>query len=94
MLTSIAPCKGLRILESVKILLMESGIQLKESGIHLTIGIQDPTDKHWNRVSAIRNTAQGILNPTNDWNPESYGQTLEQSTWTDPECSSRNPESH
>ena len=80
MLTSIAPCKGLRIPESGKILLMGSGIQLKESGIHLTIGIQDPTDKHWNRVSAIRNIAQGILNPTNDWNPESYGQTLEQST--------------
>ena len=64
MLTSIAPCKGLRIPESRKILLMESGIQLKESGIHLTIGIQDPTDKHWNRVPGIRNTAHGILNPT------------------------------
>ena len=72
MLTSIAPCKGLRIPESGKILLMESGIQLKESRIHLTIGIQDPTDKYWNRVSGIRNTTQGILNPTNDWNPESY----------------------
>ena len=71
MLTSIAPCKGLRIPESRKILLMESGIQFKESGIHLTIGIQDPTDKHWNRVPGIRNTAQGILNPTKDWNPES-----------------------
>ena len=72
MLASIAPCKGLRIPESGKILLMESGIQLKESRIHLTIGIRDPTDKHWNRVSGIRNTTQGILNPTNDWNPESY----------------------
>ena len=93
MLTSIVPCKGLRIPESRKILLMESGIQLKESGIHLTIGIQDPTDKHWNRVSGIRNTAQRILNPTKDWNPESYRQTLEKSTWN-LEYNSRNPESY
>ena len=72
---------------------MESGIQLKESGIHLTIGIQDPTDKHWNRVPGIRNTAQGILNPVKDWNPESYWQTLEKSTWN-LEYNSRNPESY
>jgi len=73
---------------------MESGIQLKESGIHLkigiqnltdkhwnrvlgiwntTLGIQNPTDKHWNRVPGlIRSAAQGIRNPTKDWNPESY----------------------
>ena len=31
----------------------------------------------------IRNTAQGIRNPTNDWNPESnfYCEILESSTW-------------
>ena len=51
---------------------LESAIQLKESGIPLTIGIQNPTGKHWNRVPGIWNTAQGIRNPTKDWNPESY----------------------
>ena len=37
---------------------MESGIQLKESGIPLPIGIQNPssTDKYWNIVPGIRNT--------------------------------------
>ena len=36
---------------------LESGIQLKESGIPLTIGIQNPssTDKDWNSVPRIRN---------------------------------------
>ena len=43
-----APCKGIRIPESRKFLLVESGI--------LGFGIQ--------------NTAQGIRNPTNVWNPE------------------------
>ena len=47
--TSIAPCKGIRIPEFGKTLVVESGI--------LDFG--------------IRNTAQGILNSTNDWNPES-----------------------
>ena len=55
---------------------LESGIQLKESWIPLKIGIQNPTDKHWNRVPGIWNTTLGIQNPTNDWNPESYWQTL------------------
>ena len=78
MLTSITPCKGLRIPESGKILLMESGIQLKESGIPLTIGIQDPTDKHWNRVPGLSGVQLkesgiplkiGIHNPTDKhWN--------------------------
>ena len=44
---SIGPCEGIRVLESVKCLLVESGI--------LGFG--------------IRNTAQGIRNPTKDWNP-------------------------
>ena len=36
---------------------LESGIQLKVSGIPLTIGIQNPssTDKYWNPVSGIQN---------------------------------------
>ena len=37
-----APCKGIQFTETGKILLMESGIQLKESGIPLTIVIQNP----------------------------------------------------
>ena len=44
---------------------LESGIQLKESGIPLTIGIQNPssTDKYWNPVT---------WNPESTvWNPES-----------------------
>ena len=43
-----APCKGIQIPESGKILLMESGMQLKESGILLTIVIHNPsfTDKY------------------------------------------------
>ena len=37
---------------------MESGIQLKESGIPLTIGIQNPSfaDKDWTVVDALFNT--------------------------------------
>ena len=41
-LDGFAPCKGTQITETGKILLMESGIQLKESGIPLTIAIQNP----------------------------------------------------
>ena len=42
----------------------------------------------------IRNTAQEIRNPTNDWNPESafYWQILKSSTWN-PESIAWNPES-
>ena len=59
------PCKGIRIPGSGKILLIESGIQLKESGILLRIGIQNPSsnDKDWNQVPG---------NPeSTTWNPES-----------------------
>ena len=51
--------------ESGKILLMESGIQLKESGIPLTIVIQNPssTEKYWNPVPGIQNPQRGIQNP-------------------------------
>ena len=39
--------------------------------------------KIWLVDSGIRNTAQGIRNVTNDWDPESkfYGQRLESSAW-------------
>ena len=49
---------------------LESGIQLKESGIALMIGIQNPssTDKNWNPVPGIRNR-RGIQNPTQSWIP-------------------------
>ena len=42
----------------------ESGIQLKESGIPLIIGIQNlsSTDKDWNPVPGIRNPRSGIQN--------------------------------
>ena len=42
---------------------LESGIQLKESGI------QNPssTDKDWNPVPSIRNPGRGIQNPTLSW---------------------------
>ena len=45
--------------------LVESGIQLKEFWIPLTIGIQNPssTDKDWNPVPGIRNPYRGIQNP-------------------------------
>ena len=47
----------------------ESGIQLKESGIPLTIGIQNlsSTDKDWNPVPGIRNPRSGIQNPRLSW---------------------------
>ena len=51
----------------------ESGIQLKESGIPLTIGIQNlsSTDKDWNPVPGIRNPHHGIQNPRLSWVPVS-----------------------
>ena len=64
-----APCKGIQIPESGNICLwfpeswaLESRIQLKESGILLTIGIQNPTstDKDWNQVPGIGNPRRGI----------------------------------
>ena len=62
--------------ESGKILLMESGIlgfgvQVKESEIPLTIGIQNlrSADKYWNSVPGIRNPQDGIQNPRLSWIP-------------------------
>ena len=54
---------------------LESGIQLKESEILLTIGIQNPssTDKYWNPVPRIRNPRRGIQNPGLSWIPVTWG---------------------
>ena len=71
-----ASCKGIRIPESKKLLPVESGIQLRESGITLTIGIQNPgsIDKDWNPVPG---------NPESTaWNPESKS-VLDPLTWGD-----------
>ena len=48
---------------------LESGIQLKKSGIPLMIGIQNPsyTDKDWNPVPGIRNPLPEIQNPRLSW---------------------------
>ena len=64
-------CKGIRIAESERFLLVESGIQLKESGIRLTIGIRNPstTDKDWNPVPGNRNPRRGIQNSRMSWIP-------------------------
>ena len=48
---------------------LDSGIQLKDSRIPLTIGIQNPssTDKYWNPVPGIRNPHRRIQNPRLSW---------------------------
>ena len=48
-----------------------SGIQLKESGIQLRRGIQNPssTDKDWNQVAGIRNPRHGIQITRLSWIP-------------------------
>ena len=82
---------------------LEPRIQLKESRIPLTIEsrIQVPLTKTGNQQLesgilgfGIRNTAPGILNPTNDRNPESkfHWQRLESSSWN-LESTAWNPES-
>ena len=50
---------------------LESGIQLKESGIPLTIRIQNPnsTDKDWNPVPGIWKQRRKIQNPRGAWIP-------------------------
>ena len=70
----IAQCQGILIPESdpgkfcswnPEIWVLESGIQLKEYGIPLTIGYPESnsTDKYWNTVPGIRNPQRGIQNP-------------------------------
>ena len=72
----ISPCRRIRISESGNFCwwngiswALESGIQLKESGIPLTTGIQNSssTDKNWNPVPGIRNPQRGIQNPRLSW---------------------------
>ena len=70
LLVSITPCQW-RIPESGKFLLADTGIGenlLAESGI---LGFR------------IRNTAQGVWNPTNDWYPQSkfHWKKLKSSSW-------------
>ena len=74
--TLIPPCKGIRFSECGNFCwwngqswALESRIQLKESGILLTIGIQNSssTDKNWNPVPGIRNPQRGIQNPRLSW---------------------------
>ena len=64
----VSPYVRVRNLESW---VLESGIQLEDSGIPLTIGIQNPssTDKYWNPVPGIRNTKREIQNPRLSWIP-------------------------
>ena len=73
-----AQCKGIGIPESGKIMLenpqswaLESGIQLNESEIPRTIGIQIPssTDRDWDPVPGIGNPRSGIQNPRLSWIP-------------------------
>ena len=75
---SIGPCEGIRILESAKFLLVESGIL--GFGIRNTAqGIRNPTKdwnpiqvssrKDWNQVPGIRNPRLGIQNPRLSWIP-------------------------
>ena len=47
---------------------MESEIQFKDSGIPLTIGIQNQgfTNRDWNPLLEIRNPRPGIQNPRVD----------------------------
>ena len=56
---------------NLKSRVLESGMQLKESGIPLPIGIQNPssTDKYQNPVPGIRNPQCGIQNPRLSWIP-------------------------
>ena len=80
----VAPCKGIGIPESVRFLLLESriretfacgirnpGLQLKESRILLTTGIQNPSasDKYCNQEPGIRNPRCEIQNPRLSWIP-------------------------
>ena len=67
---SSALAKGIRDIEYILLVdpeswALKSGIQIKESGLSLTIGIQNPnsTDKDWNPVPGIWNTRRGIQNP-------------------------------
>ena len=82
-LDGFAPCKGIQMTETRKSLLMESGIQLKESGIPLTIVIQNPSsnDKYWNPVPRIRNPQCEIRNPRLSWIPLHEANSFSQSDW-------------
>ena len=64
-----------RLVRNPESWVLESRIQLKESRIPLTIGIQSPisTDKDWNPVHGIRNPLRGAQNPRLSWIPSTRG---------------------
>ena len=64
-----------RLVRNPESWVLESRIQLKESGIPLRIGIQSPTstDKDWNPVHGIRNPLRGVQNPRLSWIPSTTG---------------------
>ena len=76
--STVTSYKEIRAPEFEKFLIVESGIlglesriQLKESRIPLTIGIQNPRsiDKYWNPVPRIWNPRPGMQNPRLSWPP-------------------------
>ena len=72
------PCEGIRVLESVKFLLVESGIlgfgmrntaQRIRNPTKDWNPIQGSTRKNWNQVPGIRNPRLGIQTPRLFWIP-------------------------
>ena len=65
------PCCGIRnprkfCLWNPESWVLESGIKIKESGIPITIGIQNSsffTEKYWNPVRGIQNPESSVLEP-------------------------------
>ena len=70
----VVPCNGIRIPESVKFLLVESGI-LGYGIWNTSKGIRDPTDKDWNQEPEIRNQRREIQNPRLPWLALTWGLT-------------------
>ena len=75
---SIGPCEGIRVLEPVKFLFVESGIlsfgmrnkaQRIRNATKDWNPIQRSTRKKWNEVPGIRNPRRGIQNPRLSWIP-------------------------
>ena len=73
----VVPCNGIRIPESVKFLLVESGT-LGYGIWNTSKGIRDPTDKDWNQEPEIRNQRREIQNPRLPWLALTWGLTERQ----------------
>ena len=76
--TGIPECEKILLVENLENLeswTLESGIQLKESGLSLTIEIQNSSfsDKDRNPVPGIQNPLRGLQNPKLSWIPFIYG---------------------